>query len=203
MVQILPLFTYFIKWNTPPPPHHTYLRLSSQACRTGVSKIIQDINNPFCTESQEREIESVWWEHEVRCINHYDSGGDSIVLGIIPFPPPPPLLPLPPPTPPHKHLLGSRSPPVLLRSQSQASNKSNEGRKRGLLLLSSVLLQCCFASTETVRTIMDGESRTATSTFTQLLSSVLLCVVVEVLLDVHRNRRFIRDGSRTPRLARP
>ena len=176
-----------------------------------MSKIIQDINNPFCTESQERETESVWWEHKVCCINHYHSGGDSIVLGIVPFPPllpPPPPSPSPlsfppPPTHTHKHLLGSRSPPVLLRSQSQASNKSNEGRKRGLLLPFSVLLQCCFASTETVRTIMDGEPRTATSTCTQLLASVLLCVVVEVLLDVHRNRGFIRDGSRTPRLAQP
>ena len=28
---------------------------------------------------------------------------------------------------------------------------------------------CCFTSTETVRTIRDGEPRTATSTFTQLL----------------------------------
>ena len=42
---------------------------------------------------------------------------------------------------------------------------------------------CCFMSAETMRTIEDGESRTATSTFTQLLSSVhdlhllfLLCV---------------------------
>ena len=31
--------------------------------------------------------------------------------------------------------------------------------------------QCCFTSTETIRTIMVGEPRTATSTFTQLLSS--------------------------------
>ena len=30
---------------------------------------------------------------------------------------------------------------------------------------------CCFTSTETIRTIRDGEPRTATSTFTQLLSS--------------------------------
>ena len=30
----------------------------------------------------------------------------------------------------------------------------------------------CFTSTETIRTIRDGETRTATSTFTQLLSSV-------------------------------
>ena len=32
-------------------------------------------------------------------------------------------------------------------------------------------MKCCFTSTETVRTIMDGEPRTATSTVTQLLSS--------------------------------
>ena len=32
-------------------------------------------------------------------------------------------------------------------------------------------VQCCRTSTETVRTIRDGEPRTSTSTFTQLLSS--------------------------------
>ena len=32
-------------------------------------------------------------------------------------------------------------------------------------------VHCCFASTETTRLIRDGEPRTATSTFTQLLSS--------------------------------
>ena len=32
-------------------------------------------------------------------------------------------------------------------------------------------VQCCFTSTETVRTIRDGEPRTSTSTFTQFLSS--------------------------------
>ena len=32
-------------------------------------------------------------------------------------------------------------------------------------------LQCCFTSTEIVRTIRDGEHRTATSTSTQLLTS--------------------------------
>ena len=35
-----------------------------------------------------------------------------------------------------------------------------------------VQVQCCFTSTETTRTVSDGEPRTATSTFTQLLSSV-------------------------------
>ena len=34
-----------------------------------------------------------------------------------------------------------------------------------------VQVQCCFTSTETIRTIRDGEPRSATSTFTQLLSS--------------------------------
>ena len=34
-----------------------------------------------------------------------------------------------------------------------------------------VQVQCCFTSTETTRTIRDGESRTATWTFTQLLKS--------------------------------
>ena len=33
------------------------------------------------------------------------------------------------------------------------------------------LLMCCFTSTETVRTIRDGEPRTTTSTFTQFLGS--------------------------------
>ena len=33
-------------------------------------------------------------------------------------------------------------------------------------------VQCCFTSTETIRTIRDGEPRTVTSTFTQFLSSV-------------------------------
>ena len=34
-------------------------------------------------------------------------------------------------------------------------------------------VQCCFTSTETIRAFRDGEPRTATSTFTQLLSSDL------------------------------
>ena len=35
-------------------------------------------------------------------------------------------------------------------------------------------VQCCFMSTETVPTVSDGEPRTSTSTFTQILSSVRL-----------------------------
>ena len=42
------------------------------------------------------------------------------------------------------------------------------------------LVQCCFTSTETIRLIRDGESRTATSTFTQLLSSVLKYILAGV-----------------------
>ena len=43
-------------------------------------------------------------------------------------------------------------------------------------LSASVRIQCCFTSTESVRTVTvrDGEPRTATSTFTQLLSSEIL-----------------------------
>ena len=35
----------------------------------------------------------------------------------------------------------------------------------------SFSFQCCFTSTEIVRTVRDGEPRTATSIFTQLLNS--------------------------------
>ena len=37
--------------------------------------------------------------------------------------------------------------------------------------LKALQIQCCFTSTETIRTIRDVEPRTATSTFTQLLTS--------------------------------
>ena len=50
---------------------------------------------------------------------------------------------------------------------------------------SAVQVQCCFTSTETMRLIRDGEPRTATSTFTQLLSSDP--VSSSVLLYVHRD----------------
>ena len=49
----------------------------------------------------------------------------------------------------------------------------NTHQKSGFWQLwKSVKVQCCFASIETMRTIGDGEPRTSTSTFTQLLSSV-------------------------------
>ena len=37
--------------------------------------------------------------------------------------------------------------------------------------LNSFFFKRCFTSTETIRTVRDGEPKTATSTFTQLLSS--------------------------------
>ena len=40
-----------------------------------------------------------------------------------------------------------------------------------LLSSADIQVQCCFTSKETVRTVRGGEPRTATSTFTQLLSS--------------------------------
>ena len=57
--------------------------------------------------------------------------------------------------------------------------------------------QCCFTSTETVRTVRDVEPRTATSS---LYTAPELCSLM--LLYVHRDRMdyyFIRDGEpRTP-----
>ena len=47
-----------------------------------------------------------------------------------------------------------------------------------------VQVQRCFTSTETVRTVRDGEPRTATSTFTQLLSSVFQFVKVLIFSDM-------------------
>ena len=53
---------------------------------------------------------------------------------------------------------------------------------------SRVPVQCCFTpTTETVRTIRDGDPWTATSTFTQLLNSVNSS---SVLLYVHRDHIF-------------
>ena len=52
---------------------------------------------------------------------------------------------------------------------------------------------CCRTSTETVRTLRDGEPRTATSTFTQLLSST--DVQVQCCFTSTETKRTIRDGS--------
>ena len=45
------------------------------------------------------------------------------------------------------------------------------------LLVQHVQVQCCFTSTETVRTVRDGETRTATSDFAQLLNCELVSIV--------------------------
>ena len=50
-------------------------------------------------------------------------------------------------------------------------NKYNNYYKNDMHLNAQVQVQCCFTSTETIRTIRDGETRTATSSLTQLLSS--------------------------------
>ena len=59
-------------------------------------------------------------------------------------------------------------PPLLLHNHSRA-----------------LFLKCCFTSTETVRTIRDGEPRTPASTFTQLLSAVQFS---SMFFYVHRDR---------------
>ena len=51
-------------------------------------------------------------------------------------------------------------------------------------------MPCCFTSTETIRTIKDGESRTATSTFTQHLSSA-----TSMLLHATETVRTVKDGE--------
>ena len=49
-------------------------------------------------------------------------------------------------------------------------------------------IQCCFTSTETVRTIRDGEPRTATSTLTQLLNyKVEILLTYNMLSDTPAN----------------
>ena len=45
------------------------------------------------------------------------------------------------------------------------------------------MVQCCFTSTETARLIRDGEPRTATSTFTQLLKSAKEAAMVSVMMS--------------------
>ena len=53
-------------------------------------------------------------------------------------------------------------------------------------------VQCCFTSTETVGAIGDGEPRTSTSTFTQLLSSE---IQFNVALRPQRPWGLLRTGS--------
>ena len=46
-----------------------------------------------------------------------------------------------------------------------------------------MFVQCCFTSTQTVRTIRDGEPRTSISPFTQLLTSEKTGEVAEILAE--------------------
>ena len=52
-------------------------------------------------------------------------------------------------------------------------------------------VQCCFTYTETIRTVRDGEPRTSTSTFTQLLSPFKF----NVALRPQRPYGLLRDGE--------
>ena len=61
-----------------------------------------------------------------------------------------------------------------------------------------LLVQYCFMSTETVQAIRDGEPRTSTSTFTQLLSSVYQLLVQYCFMSTE-TVQAIRDGE--PRTA--
>ena len=66
-----------------------------------------------------------------------------------------------------------------------------DGFQRADLLVSKATLfivQCCFVSRETVRTIRDVDPRTATSIFTQFLSSVSDTVHPSMLFYIHRDR---------------
>ena len=50
-----------------------------------------------------------------------------------------------------------------------------------LNIITIINVQCCFTSAESVRTIRDGEPRTTTSTFTQLMNSGI------VINAIHRS----------------
>ena len=63
------------------------------------------------------------------------------------------------------------------------------------LILARRKVQCCFTSTETLRTIREGELRTATSTFTQLLSSAPEKPFVQCCFTCTETVRAIRDGE--------
>ena len=61
-------------------------------------------------------------------------------------------------------------------------------------------VQCCFTSTETVQTFRDGDPKTATSSFTQLLCSVQSPFTsVQCCFTFTETIRTVRDGE--PRTA--
>ena len=61
--------------------------------------------------------------------------------------------------------------------------------------MSYVQVQCCFTFTETIRTIRDGEPRTATWTFTQLLFSDPVPEQFNAALRPQRPYRRLGTGS--------
>ena len=69
----------------------------------------------------------------------------------------------------------------------------------GRIVLFALQVHCCFTPTETKRTIRDREPRTATSTFTQLLSFDWPQVQVQCCFTSTETKRTIRD--REPRTA--
>ena len=87
-----------------------------------------------------------------------------------------------------------QSPPMVIsgRNTSHPATATNNCPTRH----SRQSVQCCFTSTETIRTIRDGEPRTATSTFTQLLSSVPW-VQVQCCFMFTETIRTIRDAEPT------
>ena len=72
------------------------------------------------------------------------------------------------------HTVLSSNPPLptghTVRNFTQSSSTDLQSKTHNTVWVNS-FVQCCFTSTETVPTIKDGEPRTATSTFTQLLNS--------------------------------
>ena len=94
---------------------------------------------------------------------------------------------------------------IFLKRKESCNRESNRGlsayqptrltaRPNRLTPLVGFRFQCCFTSTETIRLIGDGEARTATSTFTQPLSSD-----VESSSSVSDYVHTVRDGE--PRTA--
>ena len=90
-----------------------------------------------------------------------------------------------------------QSPPMVIsgRNTSHPATATNKSPTRH----SCQSVQCCFTFTETIRKIRDGEPRTATSTFTQLLNSVPWVQIQCCFTLTETVLRTIRDGE--PRMA--
>ena len=83
---------------------------------------------------------------------------------------------------------------VLLSQPPLYSFPSSDRRWATLLMTSSVQVQCCMTSTETIRSIRGGEPRTTTSTFTQLLTSDAMFVQC-CFTSTETTLRSIRGGE--------